>query len=72
VFGKAFSEMPPPPGLEALLDGVSSGRGLYLYIRQRQTTGSGGVGLGALRAVTAEDARSFFAWCGYRLPTRLA
>jgi hypothetical protein len=32
-YWQAFSEMPPPPQLRALLEQVFSGRGLYLYAR---------------------------------------
>jgi hypothetical protein len=32
-YWKAFSGMPPPLELGALLESVFSGRGLYLYVR---------------------------------------
>jgi hypothetical protein len=32
-YWRAFSWMPPPRQLKALLDWVFSGRGLYLYVR---------------------------------------
>jgi hypothetical protein len=32
-YWKAFSGMPPPRKLKALLEQVFSGRGLYLYVR---------------------------------------
>jgi len=31
-YWRAFSKMPPPPQLRALLERVFSGRGLYLYV----------------------------------------
>ena len=31
-YWKAFSGMPPPPQLKALLEWVFSGKGLYLYV----------------------------------------
>jgi len=31
-YWKAFSGMPPPPELRALLESVFVGRGLYLYV----------------------------------------
>src|SRR5215213_9834222 len=31
-YWRAFSGMPPPPQLKALLERVFSGRGLYLYV----------------------------------------
>jgi hypothetical protein len=31
-YWRAFSAMPPPPELKALLEWVFSGRGLYLYV----------------------------------------
>jgi hypothetical protein len=32
-YWRAFSDLPPPEGLKALLDWVFSGRGLYLHAR---------------------------------------
>jgi hypothetical protein len=32
-YWRAFSDLPPPAGLRALLERVFSGRGLYLYAR---------------------------------------
>jgi hypothetical protein len=32
-YWRAYSDLPPPPGLRALLERVFSGRGLYLYAR---------------------------------------
>ncbi|MDP9455988.1 MAG: hypothetical protein M3Q60_09390 [Actinomycetota bacterium] len=32
-YWRAFSDLPPPPELRALLEQVFSGRGLYLYAR---------------------------------------
>lgn len=37
-YWKAFSDLPPPVELRALLEWVFSGRGLHLYVRQQQTT----------------------------------
>jgi hypothetical protein len=33
ILWRAFSKMPPPLELKALLDRVFSGKGLYLYVR---------------------------------------
>jgi hypothetical protein len=32
-YWRAFCDLPPPTELRALLELVSSGRGLYLYVR---------------------------------------
>lgn len=32
-YWRAFSDLPPPPELKALLEWVFSGKGLYLYVR---------------------------------------
>jgi hypothetical protein len=37
-YWRAFSDLPPPKELKALLEWVFSGRGLYFYARQQQTT----------------------------------